>query len=239
MATLESMQETMQSMIERDQIIGIFGRHVSPEVANRLLHAGGDGEKRSVSILFLDIRGFTEFSEKRSPEEIFFEFLNRLFGFIIEIVHRNNGIINKFLGDGLMAVFGAPIDSEEHRRESVQAALDILGVVEGRMRSREIPAFKFGVGIHSGEAMTGNVGSETRMEYAIIGDVVNVASRLEKATKTVGARLLISGDVYAGVAEEARRNLVHKGRLKVRGRDQSLLVYGIDWLRVGPVLPAL
>lgn len=227
-AALESMQDAMQSVLERDQIIGVFGRHVSPEVANRLLRNGGDaGEKRAVSILFLDIRDFTQFSEKRTPEEVF-EFLNRLFAFVIEIVHKNNGIINKFLGDGLMAVFGAPINSEHHKRESVQAALAILRAIEDRIASGEVPPLKVGMGIHSGEAMTGNVGSEARMEYTIIGDVVNVASRLEKATKSVGARLLVSGEVYAGIAEEAQQSLSHRGRLKVRGRGEALPIYGME-----------
>lgn len=227
-STLESMQEAMQSLIERDQIIGVFGRHVSPEVANRLLHGGGEsGERRAVSVLFLDIRDFTNFSEKRSPEEVF-EFLNRLFAFMIEIVHANNGIINKFLGDGLMAVFGAPIDSQQHKRESVRAAVGILTAIESRIDSGDLPPLKVGIGIHSGEAMTGNVGSEARMEYTIIGDVVNVASRLEKVTKSAGVRLLVSGEVYDGLDQETRRSLSPKGRMKVRGRDQTLPVYGMD-----------
>ncbi|NCN09740.1 MAG: adenylate/guanylate cyclase domain-containing protein [Leptospira sp.] len=227
-ATLESMQDAMLSMLERDQIIGVFGRHVSPEVANRLLRDSADsGEKRAVSVLFLDIRDFTRFSEKRTPEEVF-QFLNRLFAVVIEIIHSNNGIINKFLGDGLMAVFGAPIDSDQHKLESVQTALTILSAIEDRIQSGELPPLKVGIGIHSGEAMTGNVGSETRMEYTIIGDVVNVASRLEKATKSVGTRLLVSSKVYEDLTEKVKQSLSHRGQLKVRGRDEALPVYGME-----------
>lgn len=227
-ATLESMQDAMLSMIERDQIIGVFGRHVSPEVANRLLSESADsGEKRAVSVLFLDIRNFTKFSEKRTPEEVF-QFLNRLFTFVIEIIHSNNGIINKFLGDGLMAVFGAPIDSDHHKLESVQAALTVLSAIEDRIQSGELPPLKVGIGIHSGEAMTGNVGSEKRMEYTIIGDVVNVASRLEQATKSAGTRLLVSSEVYEGITGKAQQSLTHRGQLKVRGRDEALPVYGME-----------
>ncbi|NCS93146.1 MAG: adenylate/guanylate cyclase domain-containing protein [Leptospira sp.] len=215
-------------MLERDQIIGVFGRHVSPEVANRLLRDSADsGEKRAVSVLFLDIRDFTRFSEKRTPEEVF-QFLNRLFAVVIEIIHSNNGIINKFLGDGLMAVFGAPIDSDQHKLESVQTALTILSAIEDRIQSGELPPLKVGIGIHSGEAMTGNVGSETRMEYTIIGDVVNVASRLEKATKSVGTRLLVSSKVYEDLTEKVKQSLSHRGQLKVRGRDEALPVYGME-----------
>lgn len=214
-----------ESMQERDQIVGVFGRHVSPEVANRLLaDASESGEKRAVSVLFLDIRGFTTFSESRTPEEVF-HFLNGLFAFMIEIIHKHNGIINKFLGDGFMAVFGAPIDSALHARDSFRAATEILSELERKIGQQEFPAIKIGIGIHSGEAMTGNVGSDRRMEYTIIGDVVNVASRLEQLNKESDTRLLLSEHVYGQLEPNDRSNVARFGTLPVRGRAEGIVAY--------------
>ena len=211
-----------ESMHERDQIVGVFGRHVSPEVADRLIAGGADrGETRAVSVLFLDIRGFTSFSESRPPEEVF-EFLNTLFAFMIEIVHAHNGIINKFLGDGFMAVFGAPLDSVSHKRESVAAARRIVMALDRKIEAGDFPSVAVGIGIHSGEAMTGNVGSDRRMEYTIIGDVVNLASRLEQMNKEAGTRVLLSGEVYEGLPEAERDGIVFHGKLSVRGREQDV-----------------
>ncbi len=216
-----------QSMQERDQIVGVFGRHVSPEVADRLIAGGADrGEKRAVSVMFLDIRGFTAFSESRTPEQVF-EFLNALFSYMIEVVHRHNGIINKFLGDGFMAVFGAPLDSVAHKRESVQAARQIVSELDRRIADGELPAVEIGIGIHSGEAMTGNVGSERRMEYTIIGDVVNLASRFEQLNKESGTRVLLSGEVYADLPQSERVGIELFGNVKVRGRQQDVAAYAM------------
>ena len=222
------IMSAFESMQERDQIVGVFGRHVSPEVADRLIAGRADrGEKRAVSVLFLDIRGFTAFSENRTPEQVF-EFLNNLFGFMIEIVHRHNGIINKFLGDGFMAVFGAPLESEAHKRESVGAAREIVATLDQKISAGDFPSFEIGIGIHSGEAMTGNVGSERRMEYTIIGDVVNLASRFEQMNKESSTRILLSDHVYEGLPPGERDGISFHGKVSVRGREQAVAAYRVD-----------
>jgi adenylate cyclase len=144
----------------------------------------------------LDIRDFTRFSEERRPEEVI-DYLNVLYSRFIEIVGRHNGIINKFLGDGFMAVFGAPVSDGRDVSNAVHAALEILDCVEEMNRKGEIAPTRIGMGLHAGSAVTGNVGSDERKEYTIIGDTVNLASRIEQLNKEYGSSLLVTDAVYS------------------------------------------
>ena len=181
---------------ERDRAVRIFGQYVSPQIADKLLHQPVElgGELRNVCVMFLDIRNFSDFAARERPETVM-AYLNTLFGFMIDVVNAHQGIVNKFLGDGFMAVFGAPIDDAEQCAHAVNASLEILQRLDGLNAASSIPATRIGIGLHMGEAVTGNVGSSQRKEYTIIGDVVNMASRIEQATKEYNARLLISDAV--------------------------------------------
>ena len=181
---------------ERDRAVRIFGQYVSPQIADKLLHQPVElgGELRNVCVMFLDIRNFSDFAAHERPETVM-AYLNTLFGFMIDVVNAHQGIVNKFLGDGFMAVFGAPIDDAEQCAHAVNASLEILQRLDGLNAASSIPATRIGIGLHMGEAVTGNVGSSQRKEYTIIGDVVNMASRIEQATKEYNARLLISDAV--------------------------------------------
>ena len=169
---------------EQQKILSIFGQHVSPQVVARLTSEEDAGESRSenVSILFFDIRGFTTFAEKRDPETVV-NYLNTLFESLIEAVNRHHGFVNKFLGDGFMAVFSSTNDDKNHRHNAVSAAIEISEQVNALILGKHIDDTKIGIGIHSGTVMTGNIGSSARREFTIIGDVVNPASRLEQLTK--------------------------------------------------------
>jgi adenylate cyclase len=210
---------------ERNRIVSMFGEHVSPAVVDALLsHAELRSEKKDVCVMFLDIRDFTGFAEKKSPEEVV-KYLERLFEFMIEIVNRNNGIINKFLGDGFMAVFGAPVSTGRDCLNAVTAAREILGRLKTDVESGLLPSTTIGIGLHAGEAVTGNIGSALRKEYTVIGDVVNLASRIEKLNKEFGSRILVSEIVWKAAFSEHLRDVTPKGRVQVRGRQEPIQVY--------------
>lgn len=221
----QSFVNTLESIEDRNRVLSVFGQHVSPAVAEELLarRAGATSEVREVCVMFLDIRGFTAFAEKRTPEEVV-GYLNSLFEFMIESVNQHHGFVNKFLGDGFMAVFGAPIADEDHCRHAVQAALAILATVRERQDAGDIPPTRIGIGLHAGRAVVGNVGSARRKEYTVIGDVVNVASRVEALNKELGSQLLVTEEVKSrsGLPDD---DWIAKPPLTVRGRNEAMVVY--------------
>ncbi|MEQ8351217.1 MAG: adenylate/guanylate cyclase domain-containing protein [Leptospiraceae bacterium] len=219
--------ESLNTLEERNRVVEMFGAHVSPEVVDKLLDQKTDleSETRHVCVMFLDIRNFTAFSEHRTPSEVV-QYLNQLFDFMIDCVNNNRGIINKFLGDGFMAVFGAPISDGRDSRNAIQASLDILHALNSWNQSRDFPLTKVGIGLHAGDAVTGNVGSSRRKEYTIIGDTVNVASRLEQMNKKFESALLIS-DTVRRDAENAGMEILGSEiePIQVRGRKEAVPVY--------------
>ncbi len=187
---------------ERDRAVSIFGQHVSPEVASRLLHQPLEetGENRHVCILFLDIRNFSVFAAAHTAPEVM-TYLNNLFGRLIDVVNGHGGIVNKFLGDGFMAVFGAPTDDAAPALNAARCACALIVATEELCREGAIPSTRLGIGLHCGESVTGNVGGEVRKEYTVIGDTVNIAARIEQATKAHGAQVLVSEDVWRELPE--------------------------------------
>ena len=211
---------------ERKDIVDTFGQHVSPAVVDKLLERGTElrSEERNVCVMFLDIRNFTAFAESRRPEEVV-EYLESLFDFMIEIVSRHHGIINKFLGDGFMAVFGAPLSEGRDCANAVAAAREILSRVEQEVARGHVLPTRVGIGLHAGEAVTGNIGSALRKEYTVIGDVVNLASRIEQLNKQFGSRLLISEVVWDAVCEEGLADALPMGHVPVKGREAPIRIY--------------
>jgi adenylate cyclase len=212
---------------ERNRISCTFGEYVSPEVMSKLLDLKPDlrSENKNVCVMFLDIRNFTGFAEKRSPEEVV-KYLESLFEFMIEIVNRHHGIINKFLGDGFMAVFGAPLSDGKDCANAVEAAQEILARVRHEVDAGTILPTNIGIGLHAGEAVTGSIGSALRREYTVIGDVVNLAARIEKLNKDFDSQLLISEMVWQAVPD-GRSKAVPMGHVEVRGREQAIQVYQV------------
>ena len=209
---------------ERNRISRTFGEYVSPEVMGKLLDLKPDlrSENKNVCVMFLDIRNFTGFAEKRSPEEVV-QYLESLFEFMIEIVNRHHGIINKFLGDGFMAVFGAPLSDGKDCENALEASREILERVHKEVESGNILPTTVGIGLHAGEAVTGSIGSALRREYTVIGDVVNLAARIEKLNKNFDSELLISEIVWQAVSSDNKA--VPMGQVQVKGREQSIQVY--------------
>lgn len=180
----------------RERVTNLFGQHVSPEVVDRLLERPTEfgGETREICVMFLDIRNFTAEARRRSPAEVV-DFLNDAFAFMIETVDRHHGIINKFLGDGFMAVFGAPLEDGDAVRHAVAAAREILAEIDRRGLAERAWPLRVGIGLHVGPAVTGTIGSPRRKEFTVIGETVNLASRLEQLNKELGTRLLVSDRV--------------------------------------------
>jgi len=221
-----SFTRAIESVGERQRILGVFGQHVSPEVVERLGlgETAGKSELRGVCVMFLGIRNFTPFSESKSPEGGV-DYLNTLFEPTIDAVTEHRGIVNKFLGDGFMAIFGAPIlDGGESCAEAVAAAIDIVARIEQLVADGKIPPTKVGIGIHAGKAVVGNIGSAQRKEYTVIGDVVNVASRIEALNKELGSSVLASEEVWAAAGRSDVRAIA-RDSIAIRGRTQPIRVW--------------
>ena len=217
--------KSIANIEERKQLMNVFGQHVSPEVVDKLLNQNVEieSEIKHVCVMFLDIRNFTSFSENKSPVEVV-NFLNTLFEFMIEIINRNNGIVNKFLGDGFMAVFGAPFSNGKDCLNAVQASKEILEKIQEYNQTQKIPPTKIGIGLHSGDAVTGNVGSDLRKEYTVIGDVVNLASRIEQLTKQYSEQILFSEDVISKIEGFEIKEI---DTVIVKGRVTPVKIYSL------------
>jgi len=210
---------------ERQRIVSAFGQQVSPAIAEELLKHGPALESRRafVCVMFMDVRNFTPMVERMAPEQIV-AFQNAVFGEAIEVVNRYQGIINQFLGDGFMATFGAPLPTEEDCRNALAAARELVGRVAALSASGRIPPTRIGIGLHAGEAVSGNIGSEQRKQYSITGNVVILAARIEQLNKIYGSQLLVSAEVLKAGGDLAH-NAVPIGPVQVKGRDEPIEIY--------------
>ncbi len=217
----QQFESSVAAAAARDRVTNLFGQHVSPVVVEQLLDAELESARRTVCVMFLDIRGFTAMTRTRSADETV-ALLNDFFAEMIEIVDRNEGFINKFLGDGFLALFGAALPDPAAAAHALDAGRAMLMAVDDWNRGHPERALQVGIGIHIGEAVTGSIGSPRRKEYTAIGDTVNLAARLEQLTKETGARLLMSDPVrIAAAAHDA----VDLGLLAVRGYNEPVRVW--------------
>jgi len=207
----------------RDYVTNLFGQHVSPQVVDRLLAAGSttSSDARQVAVMFVDIRGFTAAARTRTPQEVV-DRLDAAFTVLVEIVDRNGGIVNKFLGDGFLALFGAPLDDPDAPRRAVTAAREMLAAIEQHNIHSDWP-LRIGIGLHLGHVVAGNVGSPRRKEYTVIGDTVNLASRIEGLNKEFGSQLLISDAVRQAIGHDV--DAVPLGDVPIRGYEQPIRVW--------------
>jgi adenylate cyclase len=208
----------------RDHVTNLFGQHVSPQVVERLLATGAapTTEMRQVAVMFVDIRNFTAATRIHTPRQVV-ERLDEAFAILVEVLDRHSGIVNKFLGDGFLAVFGAPIEDRNAAQCAVEAAREMLAEMEVNNDGSAWP-LRIGIGIHMGPVIVGNVGSPRRKEYTVIGDTVNFAARLEALNKEFGSQLLISVAVR-DAAGEAGRDAAFLGDVQVRGYEQPQAVW--------------
>jgi adenylate cyclase len=223
---------------ERDKLRTTFGKYMTAAVMDHLL--GGKvalgGESLRVTVLFSDIRGFTSFSETMDPQNLV-GLLNEYFTEMVSIVMDEGGVVDKYIGDAIMAVFGAPVSKPGDAVNAVRAAVRMrraLRDLNERLVSRGLSPLKTGIGIHTGEVVAGNSGSERRMEYTVIGDAVNLASRLESNTKDLGVNILISQDTYEVTKSAVETRAVRE--IVVKGRNKPVMTYEVLGLVGGPRL---
>ncbi|HEY0721897.1 MAG TPA: adenylate/guanylate cyclase domain-containing protein [Gammaproteobacteria bacterium] len=212
----------------RERSVQIFSRFLDPRVVKELVARGESAlslksESRQLTVLFSDIRGFTTLSEQRTAEQVV-ELLNHYFSQQVQAVFHHNGTMDKFIGDAIMAFWGAPVDDPQQADNAVDAALEMSEVLIKFRDSlpEELRDFDIGIGIHSGPAVVGFIGSENRLDYTAIGDTVNLASRIEGQTKGV-ARVLVSGETRALCS--TRFDFVDHGSYKVKGRSQEVRLF--------------
>jgi len=223
-----ALSEYLREKASREQTVRIFNRFLDPRVVQSLVAQGEtpqslSSQARDITVLFSDIRGFTTMSESHTPEQIV-TLLNRYFSLQVEIIFRHGGTLDKFIGDAIMAFWGAPQDDPQHAAHAVAAALEMEHCL--LKFKEELGAegkdFDVGIGIHSGKAVVGFIGSDERLDYTAIGDTVNLSSRIEGLTKGV-ARILVSSDTVARCADAF--DFTPTGSYKVKGRLQEVELF--------------
>ena len=217
-------EASIMAATARDRITNLFGQHVSPQVVERLMAEGTstDSDIRRVAVMFVDFRSFTAGARQRSPQEVV-DRLDGAFAVLVDILDRHGGIVNKFLGDGFLALFGAPLEAEDAAHRAVAAAREMLDANERVNQATSWP-LRIGIGIHIGEVVAGNIGSPRRKEYTVIGDTVNFAARLEALNKEFNSQFLISADVHDALGEDGK-DAVPLGEVPVRGYDRPMTVW--------------
>lgn len=198
-----SFNDMIGGLEEREHIKNTFGRFVSRDVAAAVLSGQVPlgGERREISILFQDIRGFTGLSEQLDPATLL-KVLNQFFTEVVAAVEFEGGVVKQFTGDGVMALFGAPQAYPDHAERAVRAALGIVNRLVGlnvQLNSQGIPSLAIGAGVHTGDVVAGLIGPDARVEYGVVGEAVNLASRVESLTKDVNAVILVSKEIVAGL----------------------------------------
>ncbi len=225
----ESFVEMGRGLEEREKIKSAFGKFVNKEIAEQVMKGEIKlgGERKKASVFFSDIRSFTAISEKLQPEEVV-EFLNEYMTRMVDCVNATHGVVDKYIGDAIMAIWGAPVSRENDTENSVNGALMMRKALIEFNRGRggdKKPIIKIGCGINTGPVLAGQIGSEERMEYTVIGDTVNLASRIEALNKPFGTDILVSADTYNEIKRIFRTEPMQK--IKVKGKSEPQQIYAV------------
>jgi len=219
-------------LAERDRVRNLLGMVVSPEIATQLLQSDLKlgGEEREVTIFFCDLRDFTSFSEKMPPTEVL-TLLNRYLDRMSGIIEQHGGVIDKFIGDAIMALFGAPVAMPAAANSAVAAAREMaraLEILNAELRAEGKPALAFGIGINTARVVAGNMGSKTRLNYTVIGDGVNLASRLEGLTKepAYATPIIVSEATLAAISPRPTARAL--GEVKVKGKSDAVRIFALS-----------
>jgi class 3 adenylate cyclase len=217
----QAFNRMVSGLQERERLREAFGTFVDPALAERVAQQGTDlrGEELEVSILFMDVRGFTTLSESAEAREVVGK-LNMLYDVVVPVILRHGGHANKFIGDGLLAVFGAPERHPDHADRAVAAALEIVNCVEeGRCGELRV-----GLGVNSGRVLVGTIGGGGRLDFTVIGDVVNTAARVESATRETGDDLLITGKTHSSL-RAAGEGWEERPSIPLKGKSREVALY--------------
>ena len=217
-------EASIKAATARDRVTNLFGQHVSPQVVERLMLEGKGAESdiRRVAVMFVDFRSFTAGARERSPQEVV-DRLDGTFAILVDILDRHGGIVNKFLGDGFLALFGAPLQAENAAHHAVAAAREMLEANDRINKATHWP-LRIGIGIHIGEVVAGSIGSPRRKEYTVIGDTVNFAARVEALNKEFNSQFLISQAVLDDLGDDGK-DAVALGEVPIRGYDRPMAVW--------------
>jgi adenylate cyclase len=225
----DSFSEMARGLAEREKIKTAFGKFVNKQIAEMVMHSDIKlgGERKDVTVFFSDIRSFTKISESLEPEEVV-EFLNQYMTRMVYCITKAKGVVDKYIGDAIMAVWGAPMSSGNDAFNAVNASLmmreELLKFNQGRGDAKK-PRIQIGCGIHCGPVLAGQIGSEDRMEYTVIGDTVNIASRIESLNKAFATDILISEETAELVKDRFR--IVPMQKIKVKGKNEPLQIYAV------------
>jgi len=216
---------------EKRQVKKLFSRYVSKDVYDQLVAdpslAALGGARRHMTVLFSDVRGFTAMSEQGSPEDVVAQ-LNQYFSRMVSVVFAHRGTVDKFVGDMVMALFGAPLDDDDHAEHAVQTALAMakaLAELNVEWQSQGRPTLDIGIGINTGDMVAGNIGSDTIMSYTVIGDAVNLGARLESLNKDYGTRIIISEATRARL--KGRYDIHPLGDVIVKGKSKPVAIFEV------------
>jgi len=220
---------------EKDKLKDTFSRYVSQQVAEKIFRDGVSmsGERRRATLLFCDIRNFTKMSEHMEPEEVV-SFLNDYLSTMVDVIFSYGGTLDKFVGDEIMAVFGAPVSTGHDEENAVLAAVTMrneLNKINEKRQRQGMPTIQFGIGIHSGDVVAGNIGSDKRMEYTVIGQAVNIASRIEALNKKLSTDILITQDTFDAVSSIVK--VTKQPPVLVRGVEKPVQTYLVDDIEGG------
>lgn len=209
----------VSGLAERERMREALGIYLDPDVAERVVSEGTrlEGEEVDVTVMFVDVRDFTAFAEGRPAHEVV-AVLNRLFGRIVPLVHEQGGRVDKFVGDGLLAVFGAPRKLADHADRALLAAISIADAARGELG--------IGIGLNSGRVVAGNVGGAGRLEFSVIGDVVNTAARVEEATRLTGDVILLS-EATKGLLGRPWPTLAERHDIPLKGKTETVVLYAV------------
>ena len=248
-SVVSKLQDTQSDIKEQSIQLMIYARDISQsyirtkeeELRNRLSRYVGEhlveklisskngvfieNERREVTILFADIRSFTTITERMEAEDVV-SMLNQFFGTMVDIIFKNNGILDKFVGDELMAIFGLIPSDNSASHDAIKAAIEMQDATEELMKVRateDKETFEIGSGINTGSAIVGNLGSENRMDYTAVGDTVNVAARLQQTAK--GGEIIIGEETYDQT--QSRFRMQKKGKLRVKNKTEPVMCYNI------------
>lgn len=207
-----------------DRVKGLFGQQISQEIASEMIENAQDLQARNydATVMFMDIRGFTHLADTRTPQEIA-EFQNLVFGAWIETIQENHGVVLQLLGDGIMAVFGAPKVDPNHADNAVQAGYKVLEVARNLSKSGKIPEIRIGIGLHSGNIVAGNIGNESRKAYSLTGRNVIIAARIEPLNKRFDSEFLVSESVMAACNENEYLT-EDLGEVELKGIEQPVRI---------------
>lgn len=225
----ESFVDMGRGLEEREKMKDAFGKFVNKEIAEQVLKGTIKlgGERKKATVFFSDIRSFTAISEKLEPEEVV-EFLNQYMTRMVNCVNNTNGVVDKYIGDAVMAVWGAPVTHGNDSENAVNGALmmrrELIEFNKGRGGDKK-PIIKIGCGLNTGPVLAGQIGSDERMEYTVIGDTVNLASRIESLNKPFGTDILVSTDTYEEIKNIFRLEPMQK--IKVKGKSEPQQIYAV------------